>query len=108
MPLVVLPEHLIGTRIHYDRFHRSGTHVQADEELRHMVMRLLRMLNLLDRWLGFDSGNLNQRWTFMAVVVHRPSRKNQKAFNLRNRRQNQISIRGCPTLVAPFATGWGL
>ena len=71
--LVVLPENLVRRGINNDCFYRSRTHVETDEELRYMIVRLLRVLHLLDRRLGFDAFDLNQRWTFVALVVHHSS-----------------------------------
>jgi hypothetical protein len=36
------------------------------------------MLDLLDRGLRFESGNLNQGWPFVTMIVHYSS---QKAFS---------------------------
>jgi hypothetical protein len=40
-----------------------------------VVVRFLGVLDLLDRGLWFQPGNLNQRWTFVTVIVHQSSQK---------------------------------
>ena len=41
--LVVLPEHLVAGGIDHDRLHRGRAHVQADQELGLVIVRLVRM-----------------------------------------------------------------
>jgi hypothetical protein len=72
VPLIILPEDLIRSRIHDDRFDRRRTHVQADEKFRHVVVRFLSGLRLRYCGFGFKPRNLNQRRTFVIVVVHFP------------------------------------
>ena len=44
-----------------------------------MIVRLLGVLDLLNSRLGFEAGNLDQRWAFMIMVVHHSSQtKNVK------------------------------
>src|ERR1041385_6784345 len=69
--LIILPKNLITRRIHNDGLHRGGSDIKPDQELCDMIVGLLRMLRLLDGRLGLDPRDLNQRWTFVTVVVHR-------------------------------------
>jgi hypothetical protein len=47
MTLVVLPQHAIRRRVNDHCLHRSRTYVKPDEELGDVIMRLLRLRNLL-------------------------------------------------------------
>jgi hypothetical protein len=42
-----------------------------------VIVRLLIVLDLLDTAFAFDPFDLNQRWTFVTVVVHHSSQKKQ-------------------------------
>jgi hypothetical protein len=89
--LVILPENLVGLEINGHGFYRRRANIQADQKFRHVVMRLVRMLHLLDGWLRFERGDLNEGWTF--VIVHHSSQKTQKVHeNIRTIAKESFAI----------------
>ena len=60
MPLIVLPEHLVGRRLDHDGLDRGRTHVKSYQELGTVIAGLRCRFRLRDgRMLAFKGSNLN-------------------------------------------------
>src|SRR5215472_10154686 len=58
MPLVVLPQDLVAGRIHYDRFHRGGAHIEPHHKFRRVIVHSVLLTGLAgSRSVGFKTGS---------------------------------------------------
>src|SRR5919108_2235293 len=65
MALIVLPEHLVRGGVDHDGLDRSRTHVESDQELSAVIVRVVRWFWRLNRQI--QGSNLDELWTFMIV-----------------------------------------
>ena len=66
--LIVLPENLIACRIHHNSLHGRRAHVEPDQKLRAVIVRLVLMPRTLNGDHRLERSDLDELRTF--VIVH--------------------------------------
>src|SRR5580765_358941 len=76
MPLVVLPQCLIGGSVDYDRLYSRRSNIEPHQKLSLLIMAVMGMPDLLNCgcWF-FERCDLNQCWPFM--IVHEILKKSE-------------------------------